>query len=120
MPDTKDPRVRVEQKKNSMASVLSRRMGCGMPRARSRLSWKATSRSVSISSLVQSSKVMRSRPRKLVCTCVRPLVSLLDGAQDERQQRHAHHHSIERLDPVALVPRLVDVGGELVHPGEGM
>src|SRR6266540_5233181 len=117
MPDSNEPLVRVEEKKNSMASVLSLSNGCGMPRARCRLRSNPTSRSVSISSFVHSSNVMRSRPRRLVCMARLPL---LDRAEDQRQQRHPHHHAVERLDPVPLVSRLVDVGGQLVHARERM
>jgi hypothetical protein len=58
MPASKLERVRVLEKKKSIASVLSRSSGCGMPNARSRLSLNATSRTVSISSLLKSMSLM--------------------------------------------------------------
>ncbi len=67
MPASKLARVRVELKKKSIASTRSRSRGWGMPSARSRFRCAATSRTVSISSLVQSDRLIRSRPRNPVC-----------------------------------------------------
>ena len=45
----------------------------GMPSARSRLSLSATSITVSISSLLKSMSLMKSRPRRSVCILISPL-----------------------------------------------
>src|SRR5260221_13516077 len=74
MPASNDPRVRVDEKKNSIASTLSRRYGCGSPKARLRFKSQATSRTVSTSSFVKSRSPMKSRPLKFVCILI---VSLL-------------------------------------------
>src|SRR3970040_2442944 len=111
LPASNEARVRVLEKKNSIARTRSRRSGWAIPRARSRLSWAATSRTVSISSSVHSSRLMRSRPRSPVCIAG----LLFRRAEDEAQQRHAERHAVERFDPVALVTGLVDVGRQLVH-----
>jgi hypothetical protein len=36
---------------------------------------------------------------------------LFDGAEDQRQQGHAHDHAVERLEPVAGMTGGIDVGG---------
>src|SRR3970040_158500 len=112
LPASNEARVRVLEKKNSIARTRSRRSGWAIPSARSRLSWAATSRTVSMSSRVHSSRLMRSRPRSPVCIPGR----LFRRAEHEAQQGHPEGDAVERLDPVALVAGLVDILGQLVHP----
>src|SRR3990172_8716002 len=115
IPASNEARVRVLEKKNSIARTLSSNRAWGWPRARRRLRSSATSMTLSISPLVHSWLVIRSRPRSPV-RIVEPLS--LGGAEDECEQGHAHHDPVERLLPVAGMTGGVDVLGQLVHPGE--
>ena len=62
MPASNEPRVRVLVKKNSMASVLSRNSGCGLPARYSFFSRAARSRTASVSGMEKSRSPMKSRP----------------------------------------------------------
>ena len=68
----------------------------------------------SISPLVHSWLVIRSRPRSPV-RIIEPLS--FGGAEDESKQGHAHHDPVERLLPVAGMAGGIDVLGQLVHAG---
>src|SRR3990172_2445631 len=96
-----------------MARTLSRREGCGNPRARWRLRSVATSSTVSISSRVHSRRLIRSRPRRFVCI----VMPSLGRAEDERQERHPEGDAVEGFGPVALVSGPVDIGGGGGAPG---
>src|SRR3990172_9378447 len=115
IPASNDARVRVLEKKNSIASTLSSSRAWGCPRARRRFRSSATSRTESISPLVHSWQVIRSRPRSPV-RIVAPLS--LGGAQHEGEQGHAHHDTIKGLFPVAGVVGDIDVLRQLVHAGQ--
>src|SRR5689334_23332824 len=113
MPDSNDPRVRVDVKKNSMARVLSRSRACGSPNARLRFRSHATSSTVSTSSLEKSRSPIKSLPLKLVCI-VGLLVfwSLVFDELRDGPVINIYESSYPTLSPVnSQTSRLVDFKG---------
>src|SRR3990172_7422977 len=115
IPASNEARVRVLEKKNSIASTLSSSRAWGWPRARRRFRSSAPSMTVSSSPFVHSSQVFRSRPRSPV-RIVEPLS--LGGAENQREQGHAHHDPVECFFPIPGMASGIDILRQLVHAGQ--
>src|SRR3990172_1180587 len=91
--------------------------------------WRSSSRSISLMSLYSATQSLAAflsiTPSYRFCSCGvwrprRGLAILFHLSQYQRQQRHAHHYTVEGFLPVARPAGDIHIGRDLVHARQGM